>query len=175
MPGFQKGIPWVRLAIYLGVSPWGILCRFRSGISAALSPAWPPRSYFSQQSGVGEGPQEVLVISLLEISMVVEKTYWLASKHLPEKTFQKETACTDAGAAPERAWGPPAHHHRPPPQSWAPRGPGIKENGDIFLSWTETMKCPPAPEAIHKLRVDFLCHLHDLEQLLDLSESVSSL
>lgn len=75
------------------------------------------------------------------------KVLVLASKHLPEKTFKKKlldwptAAQANVGVAHKRTQGP-AHCHQSPAQSWAPRGAGIKENGDPFLSWMETKMLP---------------------------------
>lgn len=75
--------------------------------------------------------------------MVAEKTCWLASKHLPEKHFQKSkinlldwptAAQADAGAAHRKVQAP-VHHHQSPAQH--------KENGDPFLFWMETPKMLP--------------------------------
>lgn len=73
--------------------------------------------------------------------MAVEKTCWPPSKHVPEKTSKTKpldwatAEPADTGATTEglgaSVWA------SAPSMGLGTRGPGIKENGELFFSWRE--------------------------------------
>lgn len=116
--GFHTRIPWVPLAILLGTSHWRILlCKFHSGITAAKSPAWPPRGWlFLIMKWSGRRAIGGLNNTVVGNFHGGVKDLLADLQMLPWKDFEKEfppAAQKDAGVAYSRVlWS--THWHQPP-------------------------------------------------------------